>query len=418
MSVTERGTVASKGVLPSLEGDVTRDVILEYARAVSPRYLAASKREKGVILDEFCKTTSHHRKSAVRLLCNPPKPLRTGLGRPREYGPTVVGALRQVWEASDRLCSKRLAPFMGELVAVLERHGEIALTPEVRRQVLEMSTSTMDRLLKPYRTLGLRRPYTTRKSPGALKALIPIRTFGEWADVKPGSVQVDLVAHCGESTADFYLNTLVSVDVATSWCECEVIWGKGKERVGTGVHKTRQRVPFRLKEIHTDNGSEFINDILYPWCKKEGIRFTRGRSYKKNDQAYVEQKNWSVPRRLIGYDRYSSKAAYEQMQRLYSYVRLYVNFFQPTSKLIGKEREGAKVRKRYDEARTPYQRLLASGVLDQAQAESLAKLYADLNPVELRAQIDGALEGLWKLADRGRAPKPVAELEPEHTTCG
>jgi hypothetical protein len=182
--------------------------------------------------------------------------------------------------------------------------------------------------------------------------------------------------------------------------------------------------------IHTDNGSEFINDFLYPWCKNEGIRFTRGRSYKKNDQgwsfgsiqAYVEQKNWSVPRRLIGYDRYTSKAAFAQMQQLYEFVRLYVNFLQPTAKLVSKERDGAKVKKKYDEARTPYQRLLASGVLDKPQAESLAKLYASLNPVKLRAQIDDALEALWKLASRGPASKSIDEREnePENETiaCG
>jgi hypothetical protein len=422
MIVTEQGIVASKGLLPNLGGDVTRNAILEYARAVSPRYMAASKREKGVILDEFCKTTGHHRKSAVRLLRSPPKPVRTGLGRPREYGVLTVEALRRVWEASDCLCAKRLAPFIGELVAALERHGEVVLAPEVRAQVLEMSASTMDRLLKPYRLLGLRRPYTTKRSSGALKALIPIRTFGEWDGVKPGSLQVDLVAHCGATTEGVYLNTLVSVDVATSWCECEVVFGKGKQRVGTGVHKTRQRLPFRLEEIHTDNGSEFINDFLYPWCKNEGIRFTRGRSYKKNDQAYVEQKNWSVPRRLIGYDRYTSKAALAQMQQLYEFVRLYVNFLQPTAKLVSKERDGAKVKKKYDEARTPYQRLLASGVLDKPQVESLAKLYVSLNPVKLRAQIDDALEALWKLASRGPASKSIDEREnePENETiaCG
>ncbi len=418
MSVTERGIVASKGVLPNLGGDVTRNVILEYARAASWRYLTASKREKGVILDEFCKTTGHHRKSAVRLLCKPPKPTRAGLGRPREYASPAVEALRQVWEASDHLCSKRLAPFVGELVSVLERHGELDLVPEVRTQLLEMSASTMDRLLKPYRLLGLRRPYTTKKSPGALKALIPIRTFGEWVGVKSGSLQIDLVAHCGESTEGFYLNTLVSVDIATSWCECEAIWGKGKERVGTGVHKTRLRLPFALEELHTDNGSEFINDILYPWCKQEGIRFTRGRPYRKNDQAYVEQKNWSVPRRLIGYDRYSTKAAYEQLQRVYADVRLYVNFFQPTRKLIGKAREGAKVKKQYDEAKTPYQRLLVSGVLDEAKREALATLYASLNPVQLRARIDEDLEALWKLADRSRGPKSAERPEPGAVACG
>lgn len=369
MNVTEQGIVASKGVLPNLGGDVTRDAILEYARALSPRYLKANKQDKGLILDEFCKTTGHHRKSAIRLLGNPPPAARKGQGRPKEYDSLATQALLKVWEASDRLCSKRLAPFIEELVIVLECHKELMLSPFVRSQLLEMSASTMDRLLRPYRLIGLRRPYTTRRSRGNLKALIPIRTFGDWQDVKPGSVQVDLVAHCGDSTEGFYLNTLVTVDVSTSWCECEAIWGKGKERVGSvflrkrgsGVHKTRLRLPFVLDELHSDNGSEFINDLLYLWCKKESIRFTRGRSYKKNDQAYVEQKNWSVPRRLIGYDRYSSKAAYEQLQRLYANLRLFVNFFQPVSKLISKERVGASVKKQYDLAQTPYQRLLALG---------------------------------------------------------
>ena len=393
---------------------MTRDAIAEYARAVSPRYLAARKRHKGVILDEFCETTGHHRKSAVRLLRNPPKSVRTGLGRHQEYDRSVVEALRRAWETSDHLCSKRLEPFIEELVRVLESHGEIVLTAEVRGQLLKMSTSTMDRLLKPYRTSGLRRPYTTRRSPNALKSLIPIRTFGEWADSKPGSLQMDLVAHCGESSEGFYLNTLVAVDVATSWSEFEVVWGKGQERVGTGVHWVRQRLPFRLEEVHTDNGGEFINNVLYPWCKKEGIRFTRGRAYRKNDQAFVEQKNWSVPRRLIGYDRYNSKVAYEQMRSLYQSVRLYVNFFQPVRKLVGKEREGAKVRKRYDLAQTPYQRLLAANMLDETQRESLAKLYASLNPVKLRASIDNGLEVLWKLADHKRASSSVPTEPREH----
>ena len=271
--------VASKRVLPNPGGDVTRDAVLEYARAVSSRYLKGGKREKGRILDEFCKTTGHHRKSAVRLLRNPPAKARgVGVdgakrqGRPKAYGFEVVSALRQVWEVSDRLCSKRLAPFVPELTRALEQHGEIALSDDVRGQLQAMSASTMDRLLKPYRdrSTGLRRPYTTRRSQAALKALIPIRTFGEWADVGPGSVQADLVAHCGESTEGFYLNSLVLVDVATSWCELEVIWGKGKERVSGGVHRARSRLPFPLAELHTDNGSEFINDLLYPYTTQRG----------------------------------------------------------------------------------------------------------------------------------------------------
>ena len=397
---------------------MTREAVREYARAVSARYLVASKRDKGVILDEFCKTTGWHRKSAVRLVCHPPRVVRTGLGRPRQYGLAVVAALRRVWEVSDRLCSKRLAPFIGELVTAMERQGEIDLAPELREQLLGMSAATMDRLLRPYRSLGLRRPYTQRRSPTALKTLIPVRTFGEWAGVAPGSMQFDLVAHCGQSTADFYLNTLVGVDVATSWSEYEVVWGKGQQRVGTGVHKVRQRVPFGLEEIHTDNGGEFINDILYPWCKKEGIRFTRGRAYKKNDQAYVEQKNWSVPRRLIGYDRYDTKAAYEQMQCLYESVRLYVNFFQPVRKILSKERVGAKVKKHYDLARTPYRRLLASDALAPSKRQSLLVLYESLNPVKLRAEIEEALEALWKLADRGRPNALPRVAGKEDDVCG
>jgi len=231
-------------------------------------------------------------------------------------------------------------------------------------------------------------------------------------------LQLDLVAHCGDSTEGFYLCSPVAVDVATGWSEFEAVWGKGQQRVGTGVHMVRTRLPFGLQEIHTDNGGEFINDILYPWCARERIRFTRGRAYKKNDQAYVEQKNWSVPRRLIGYDRYNTKAAYHLLQRLYGDVRLYVNFFQPLRKLVSKERLGAKVKKHYDQAQTPHQRLLAADVLEQSEPQDLAMLYAGLNPVQLRRNINETLEALWKLADRSQVSKIAAEPELALAACG
>jgi hypothetical protein len=216
----------------------------------------------------------------------------------------------------------------------------------------------------------------------------------------------------------FYLCSLVAVDVATGWSEFEAVWGKRQQRVGTGVHMVRTQLPFGLQEIHTDNGGEFINDILYPWCARERIRFTRGRAYKKNDQAYVEQKNWSVPRRLIGYDRYNTKAAYHLLQRLYGDVRLYVNFFQPLRKLVSKERLGAKVKKHYDQAQTPHQRLLAADVLEQSEPQDLAMLYAGLNPVQLRRNINETLEALWKLADRSQVSKIAAEPELALAACG
>jgi len=399
---------------------MTRKSIYEYAAAVRRRYLMASKGQKAVILNEFCEASGYNRKSAIRLLRNPPKGSPAGRGRPREYGLDVLNALKSIWETADRICSKRLEPFLPELVAVLDRENELRLSPEVRAQLLRLSAASIDRLLKPFRQRGLRRPYTPGR-PSTLKAQIPIRTFGEWAAVAPGSVQADLVAHCGESAGGLYLNTLVAVDVATSWTECRPVWGKGQERTGTAVHKIRQSLPFALKELHTDNGSEFLNEVLYPWCKKEGIRFTRGRPYKKNDQAYVEQKNWSVPRRLAGYDRYCSKAAYEALERLYELVRLYVNFFQPVRKLVGKERVGAKVKKRFDEAQTPYQRLLAAGVLEAEKGKALAELYGRLNPVRLRQQIDERLEALWKLAEHegsAKSTKATSERAMEDLACG
>lgn len=374
--------------------------IREYVQAMRLRYLGAPKGERGRLLDEFCAVTGYHRKAAVRVLRHPPRG-PTGRGRPRQYGLAVAQALRQVWEASDRLCSKRLAAFLPELVAALERHSEVTLAASVRAQLLAMSPATMDRLLRPYRPKGLRHPHPWRPAPSALKAQIPLRTFGEWSQVSPGALQADLVLHCSESTAGFYLTTLVVVDVASGWTDCEAVWGMGQQRVGSALHQVRQRLPIPLRELHTDNGSEFLNGVLYPYCQRTGIRLTRGRPYKKNDQAYVEQKNWAVVRRLVGYDRYDTRAAYEQLQRLYAPVRRYQNFFQPLSKLLTKERMGAKVKKRYDVARTPYQRLLQAGVLTASQQQALEQEYQRLNPVRLRADINAALEALWKLADRG-----------------
>ncbi len=208
------------------------------------------------------------------------------------------------------------------------------------------------------------------------------------------------MGHCGESTEGFYLNTLCAVDVASGWTECLPVWGKGQERVGGAVHRIRQRLPFPLLGLDSDNGSEFINQHLFSYCHQQGITFTRSRAYKKNDSCHVEQKNGNVVRRLVGYDRYTSKAAYQCLERLYGSVRLYTNFFQPTMKLVSKTRHGAKVHKIYDAAQTPYQRLLRSGVLTESKRQELAATYHYLNPVHLLKQINENLESLWRLAVR------------------
>jgi len=386
---------------------MTRGSIREYAAAVRPRYLKASKREKKRILDEFCHVTGYHRKSAIRLLRHPPKGAGKRRGRPKKYGPDLVPALRMAWEATDRICSKRLAPFLPELIPILERHKELEVSEAIRAKLLTVSASTIDRLLAPFRRrIGRRSPSATR-SVSSLKALIPIRTYAERKPTEVGYVEVDLAAHCGTSAQGLYLNTLVAVDLVTSWTECVPVWGKGQSRVGSAIDRVRRELPFRLLGINSDNGSEFINRPLWDYCQRHDIEFTRSRAYRKNDQAHVEQKNWSVVRRLVGYDRYATREAYEQLAYLYRLVRLYVNFFQPISKLIGKRREGAKVHKQYDRAQTPYQRLQATEALSPSQREGLAALYEYLNPVQLRKEIEEALRELWKMAQ----PDPRAKAE-------
>jgi len=319
-------------------------------------------------------------------------------GRRRYYSLEAVAALKIMWEAADRLCSKRLQPFIPELVSVLKRSGELKVTEEAAAQLCQMSTSTIDRTLRRWRR-GPRRHLSTTKPGTLLKDAIPVRTFNEWDDKRPGFLEVDLVAHCGDSVEGFYLTTLSAVDVTTGWCEPVAVWGKGQERVGGAVHRLRQNLPMPMLGLDSDNGSEFINQNLYNYCRSWGITFTRSRSYKKNDSCHVEQKNWSVVRRVVGYDRFSSKAAFQALGDVYTLLRLYVNYFQPVLKLVAKTRRGAKVHKVYDKAQTPYQRLLLSGVLTEEKQRELANIYQFLNPVTLLEQIRQTVAHLWTLAE-------------------
>jgi hypothetical protein len=233
---------------------------------------------------------------------------------------------------------------------------------------------------------------------------VPLRTWSEWTDVGPGALQGDLVLHCGESTAGRYCATLVAVDVATSWTELQALWDLHHQRVTGAIQHVHARLPFSLREWHSDNGREFINAALLGWCRRHGIRFTRGRPYRKNDQAWVEQRNGLLVRRLVGYDRFSSRAAWTVLQRLYDLLRLQHNFFRPMRKLLSKRRIGSTVRKRYDAAQTPYQRVLAAGGLTPAQRQALAAPCHGLDPIALARDIQRTLDVLWKLADP-RSPR-------------
>jgi hypothetical protein len=386
-------------VLP--KGDkVTRRSIEEYAEAIRGRYLGANKKAKGAMLDEFTRVTGLHRKAAIRLLGR--RSQHKGArrrGRPSEYA-DIVPPLKAIWEASDRLCSKRLQPFIPEMIKVLRQHDEQHINAATEARLCGISASTIDRLLKPYRRSGGRKTLSTTRPGKLLKNTIPIKTFADWGENRSGFVEVDLVAHCGDSVEGFYLNTLCAVDVASGWTECLPVFGKWQVRVLQAIHHMRLRLPFPLLGVDSDNGGEFINRYLSRYCYREGIEFTKSRAYKKNDSCYVEQKNGNIVRRLVGYDRYSTKAAFDCLDRLYCCVRQYTNFFQPTMKLLAKTRHGARVYKLYDKAETPYQRLLSSGVLPDTKRTELSTTYRAANPVLLLRYINENLEQLWRLADR------------------
>jgi hypothetical protein len=310
----------------------------------------------------------------------------------------VIGALRVAAEESGWPCGKRLAPFLGELVPALEAEGLLRMTAPERALLVGMSAATVDRRLAPFRLQVRPHGLSTTKPGSLLKQAVPIRTWTPWDEQRPGFVEIDLVAHCGASTAGHYLNTLTVTDVATGWTECVGVWGKGQAAVFAGLRRARERLPFPLLGIDSDNGSEFLNAHLVRYCEAERLTFTRSRPYWKNDQAHVEQKNWSVVRKLVGYDRLESAAALAQLDALYAHLRLWTNHWQPSLKLLARERDGAKLRKRYAEARTPYRRALDA---DSLAADARAHLEAEHQgclPGALRRALEREVLALGRLA--------------------
>ena len=380
----------------------------EYAAVMHARYQQASKRERGRLLDEYCRTTGCHRKAAIRRLRRAPGRPRRHPGRPPQYAASELAPiLERAWLASDQLSGKLLRPILPALLTALATHPGRPITPPVRAALTRASAATLDRLLRPLRRRRPRQPRRLAPALASLRAQVPLRTWSEWAGVRPGALQGDLVLHCGESTAGRYCATLVAADVATSWTELHALYDLHHQRVAGAIQHLAQRLPFPLREWHSDNGSEFINASLLGWCRHHGVRFTRGRPYRKNDQAWVEQRNGLLVRRLVGYDRYGSRAAWAVLQRLYGLLRLQHNFFRPVRKLLSKRRIGSKVRKRYDAAQTPYQRVLAAGGLPAEPRQALAAQFAALDPIALARDIQRTLDVLWTLADT-RAPRPEA----------
>jgi hypothetical protein len=373
----------------------------ELLEVVRPRYLKASKAEKQKILDEFTCATGYHRKHAIRVFKNQRQVQNHLKGKTKTYktiyGGEVVQVLEQVWEIYGRICSKRLQPILPEAIKVLERCKEIELAKETKELLLKISSASIDRCLRSVRYKSSHGLSTTK--PGSLlKSLIPVQTFTAWDEERPGFMEIDLVAHCGNTTEGQYLNTLTCTDISTGWTDVTALAHRSQKVVSTAVQRMRKRLPFPLLGIDSDNGSEFINDTLYRYCLDEKITFTRSRPYKKNDQAHVEQKNWSVVRHTVGYDRWETEQELALLESIYDDLRLYINFFQPSFKLIAKERIGNRTIKRYDTAKTPYQRVLERKDISIEIKARLMNLYLQLNPAELRRRIDHNTAKLWKIS--------------------
>ena len=362
----------------------------------APQYCEAASAQKGALLDTFVQATGYHRRYGMWLLNHAEDVLQApAYKRASHYGPDVQHTLFLVWHAANRICAKRLIPFLPTLVEALERHEHLHLTEECRRQLLSMSAATADRLLRSQRKVGQRGLSTTRA--GTLLKQ-QIRTFEEWKETRPGFLEADLVAHCGADIEGGYVYTLTLTDVATGWTECLPLLHRSQEAVLAALRRARTLFPFPILGIDTDNGGEFINEVLIAYCEQEHLTFTRGRPYLKNDQCFVEQKNGAMVRQVVGYDRFVGEHAYRQLTELYRALRLYVNCFQPSMKLLSKQREGKKVRYVYDSAKTPLQRLFQSGVLPVEMQQELLEVAQALDPIRLFEQLEQLQQAVFRCA--------------------
>jgi hypothetical protein len=324
-------------------------------------------------------------------------PKKKKRGRKPKYGEGVRTALEKIWALMDFACGKRLVAGIEGMLDALLRFGELDFDKDTLDHLREISASTIDRLLKHAKERMSFKGISATKPGTLLKKDIPVRLGTQWDDAVPGYVEIDLVAHCGTTTAGEYINTLDVTDICSGWTETQAVINKAQKHVFDALMAIKERQPFPLLGIDSDNGSEFINNHFVRYCKQEDICFTRSRPNKKNDGCHVEQKNWSVVRRNIGYGRYEGMEALSVMNEYYGLLRLHTNFFLPSAKLINKNRDGAKIRKQYETPQTPYNRLMSSLHIGQDAKEYLKETWLTLNPVELKRSMMTLLERLLRL---------------------
>ena len=408
-----------------MAGQISMGARREIKSAVAERYRVAGRAEKGRILDELCKVTDWHRKHAVRALANRPAAApEARQQRTSTYDVVVKDALTALWEASDRICGKRLKVMIPILLPALERHRRLKLGAADRVLVLAVSAATIDRLLAETKIAAAGGKRRRLGFYSAIRREVPIRTFNDWQDPPPGFCEIDMVAHGGTSVAGSFIQTLTMVDVATGWTECLPLVTREGNLVVEAIKRAQSLFPWIILGADFDNDSAFMNDIVVPWCRAQKIEVTRSRAYKKNDQAFVEQKNGAVVRRLMGYGRFDGIETAQVMARLYAAARLHVNFFQPSFKMKEKRREGAKVIKRYHAPATPYERALAHRHVSKKIKQRLRAQYRTLDPVVLLSEIRAAQEELGRRIDRRglaaalQMPLPVSNATDFAQTLG
>ncbi len=366
----------------------------EYLCRMKPRYLKAASTEKTKMLDEYCTSTGLNRKYVIDCLSaktdvTPNKKTPRKKRRPR-YGNTETYYLHKIWEVLDYPCGARLKPVIGEMIAKLRQWNELDVPHAVEEKIVKIAASTIDEKLKRSKREARHKILGTTKPGSLLKRQIPIRTVS-WDEKRAGYCELDTVAHCGTSAFGDYANTVDLTDLLTQWSEQEAILGKGQKTTRMALERIKQRLPFALKGIDPDNGGEFINWHLLEWCSQQKIEFTRGRPYQKNDNAHIEQKNWTHVRKLVGYGRIEDPRIINLLNDLYrNEWRLYMNFFQPTMKLVDKKRWGEhheKIKRIYDQPKTPYQRVLACSDVPEENKQKLRTIYERLNPAQLRRVI-------------------------------
>jgi hypothetical protein len=387
---------------------MTHTARAELTDVVRRRYCAASGAEKRKILDEFIAVTGYHEKSAIRALNAEPTTKRRQIrNRPSLYDEAVRAALIVLWEASDRVCGKRLRALLPILLPALERNGHLHLGEPIRQKILVMSASTIDRLLRVPRSAT--RLKKARRAMPAARRRVPVRTFADWNEPPPGCMEMDLVAHCGDANRGSYVNSLVLTDIASGWTEAAPLVVRESGLVVETLERVRQGLPFALRALDVDNGSEFVNDSLIQYCLSHGIELTRSRPYRKNDQAWIEQKNGAVVRKLLGYRRFQGIAAAQAITRLYGASRLFVNFFQPSFKLAEKHRLGAQLSKRYHPPQTPCERLLQTESFPEPAKARLREVAGALDPLKLLEEIRAIQAHLVILADGGQLPSAIPQ---------